>query len=64
MRDPAHHFNILLRGGKLTQKYVCDMITIIESHRLHWIRHNQKSIKAKKYKVIVDSLNCDAEVIA
>lgn len=35
VRDPAHHFNILLRGGKLTQQYVCDMITIIESHRLN-----------------------------
>ena len=63
VRDPAHHFNLLLRGGKLTQQYVCDMMAKIESHRLNWIRYNQKSIKAEKYKVIVDALNSDAEVI-
>ncbi|KAJ8352196.1 hypothetical protein SKAU_G00236720 [Synaphobranchus kaupii] len=63
VRNPAHHFNLMLRSGKLTQQYVCDMIAKMESHRLDWIRYNQKSIKAEKYKVIVDALNSDAEVI-
>ena len=35
----------------------------IESHRLNWIRCNQKSIKAERYKIIVDALNSDAEVL-
>ena len=29
VRNTAHHFNLLLRGGKLTQKYVCDMMAKI-----------------------------------
>ncbi len=58
--DPAHHFNLLLRGGKLTQLY---MMAKLESHRLTWIRYNQKSREAEKYKVIIDALNSDAEVI-
>ncbi|XP_038063179.1 uncharacterized protein LOC119733887 [Patiria miniata] len=35
----------------------------IESHRPRWICNNQKSIKAEKYKVIVDALNSDAEML-
>ena len=61
VRDPTHHFNLLLRGGKLTQQYVCDMMAKIES--LNWIRCNQKSIKAEKYKIIIDALNSDAAVL-
>ena len=34
-----------------------------ESHCLNWIHHNQKPNKAEKYKVIVDALNSDGEVI-
>ena len=63
VRDPENHFNLLLRGGRLTQQYVCDMFAKIESHRLKWVRNNQKTVKADKYKVIVDALNSDAEVI-
>ena len=35
----------------------------IESQRLNWIRHNQKSIKAEKNKVIGDALSSDTEII-
>ena len=38
------------------------MMAKIESHRLSWIRNNQSSIKAEKYKIIVDALSNDAEV--
>lgn len=60
MSDPAQLFNLLLRGGKLTQLY---MMAKLESHRLNWIHYNQKSREAEKYKVIVDALNSDTEVI-
>ncbi len=63
VRNTTHHFSLLLRGGRLTQQYVCDMMAKIESQRLNWIRHNQKSIKAEKYKVIVDALSSDTEII-
>ena len=63
VRDIAQHFNLLLRGGRLTQQYVCDMMAKIELHRLNWIRHNQKSIKAEKYKIIVDARNSHSEII-
>ena len=63
VRNSAHHFNLLLRGGRLTQQYVCDMMAKIESAHLNWICHNQKSFKAEKYKVIVDALSSDTETI-
>ena len=63
VRNTAHHFNLLLRGGRLTQQYVCDMMAKIESQSLNWIPHNEKSIKAEKYKVIVDALSSDTEII-
>ena len=63
VRDPGNHFNLLLRGGRLTQQYVCDMFAKIESYRLNWVRQNQKTIKAEKYKVIDDALKSDAEVL-
>ncbi len=59
MCSPAHHFNLQLCDGKLTEQCICDMM----AHRLNWISHNYKSIKVEKYKVIVDALNSDAEVI-
>ncbi|XP_028301369.1 uncharacterized protein LOC114462606 [Gouania willdenowi] len=62
VRNTDRHFNLLHRGGKLTQQYVCDMMAKIESHRLNWIRQNQKSIKAGKY-VIVDALSSDTEIV-
>lgn len=63
VRDIAQHFNLLLCGGRLTQQYACDMMAKIELHHLNWICHNQKSIKAEKYKIIVDALNSDTEII-
>ena len=63
VRNTANHFNLLLQVGRLTQRYVYDMMANIESQRLNWIRHNQKSIKAEKYKVIVDALSSDTEII-
>ena len=63
VRNTAHHFNLLLWGGRLTQQYVCDMMANTESQRLNWIHHNQKSIKAEKNKVIVVALSSDTEII-
>ncbi|KAL7404369.1 hypothetical protein ABVT39_013730 [Epinephelus coioides] len=39
------------------------MMAKTESQHLNWIRHNQNSIKAEKYKVIVDALNSGREII-
>lgn len=40
------------------------MMAKIESHRIKWIRINRKSIKAEQYKVTVDALKSDTEVIS
>ena len=63
VRDTESHYNILLRGGRLSQQYACDMFAKIESYRLNYIKISQKQIKAEKYTAVVDALNSDDEIL-
>ena len=63
VRDKESHYNILMRGGRLSQQYACDMFAKIESYRLQWVKINQKQIKAEKYTAVVDALNSDDETL-
>ena len=48
-------FNILLRGHRLTQQYITDQYAKVERARLTWAHLNQKTIKAEKYRGLLDA---------
>eukprot|EP00095_Tigriopus_kingsejongensis_P006864 snap_masked-scaffold2772_size12454-processed-gene-0.0 protein:Tk06864 transcript:snap_masked-scaffold2772_size12454-processed-gene-0.0-mRNA-1 annotation:"PREDICTED: uncharacterized protein LOC101255235" len=45
------------------QQYAVDQWAKIEGSRLDWVRHNQKSIRAEKYKGLLDAAS-DGELVA
>jgi hypothetical protein len=53
----------LFRGGRLLQQYVVDAWASIEQSELHWVRNNQKTIRADLYDGVRDALRHDAEGI-
>ena len=48
-------FNILLKGHRLTQQYITDQFAKVERARMNWAHLNQKTIKAEKYKGLLDA---------
>src|SRR6267143_100262 len=46
----------LFRGGRLLQQYLVDAWASIESSELHWVRNNQKTIRADLYNGLRDAL--------
>ena len=63
IRDPQIHFNLLLRGGKLSMQFVCDQQAKIEGQRLEFLRYNQKTVKAERYKCVQDAISSNDEVL-
>ena len=63
VRNVNNNFNLLLRAGKLSQQYQCDMYAKIEAQRLNWYKINQKTVKADKYRCVVDAISNDEETI-
>ena len=55
MQHRPGKFNRLLHCGRLLQHFVCDAYVAVESNRLHWIKQNQKTIRADTYQVVVDT---------
>ena len=51
----ADNFNIIMKMRKLMQQYAVDQWAKIESSRLYWARHNQKTIRAEKYQGLLDA---------
>ena len=49
-------FNTILRGGKLTQEYLCGQWYKIEKCRLDWIDNNQDQVRAEKYCGMIDAI--------
>ena len=47
--------NMLLGGHRLSQQYITDQYAKVERARLTWINQNQKTIKAEKYKGLIDA---------
>ena len=48
-------YNILLKGHRLTQQYITDQFAKVERARLTWAHLNQKTIKAEKYRGLLDA---------
>lgn len=48
-------FNIILRSKRLFQQYLVDQAAKVENERMKWVLLNQKSIKADKYKGLLDA---------
>jgi hypothetical protein len=38
-------------GGRLFQQYCVDAYCKMEAQRLHWVRHNQKTLRSEEYNV-------------
>ncbi|KAF7812236.1 uncharacterized protein G2W53_033212 [Senna tora] len=57
--DRRAEFNIFLRCGKLTQQFIVDGYTMIESERLIYIRLHQKDIQADSYITLTQVLSRD-----
>ena len=51
-----NNFNTILRGGKLTQEYLCGQWYKIEKCRLDWIDNNQDQVRAEKYCGMIDAI--------
>ncbi|XP_073059568.1 uncharacterized protein [Primulina eburnea] len=49
--------SLLHRGGRLLQQYVVDNYVKIETHRLRWIRSNQRDIRSELYQGLQDCLH-------
>ena len=51
----SDNFNMLLKGHRLTQQYITDQYAKVERARFNWAHLNQKTIKAEKYKRLLDA---------
>ena len=51
------YHNTLMKGGRLTQVYTVDAWCKVESSRFHWVKNNQKQIRADKYSGLIDAIN-------
>ncbi|GFQ02664.1 hypothetical protein PHJA_002410300 [Phtheirospermum japonicum] len=49
--------NTLLRGGRLFQQFITDVFSATDEERLHYIRNNQKKLRADMYKDIRDVMH-------
>jgi hypothetical protein len=49
--------NMLLMAHRLSQQYITDQYAKIERARLTWINQNQKTIKAEKYRGLLDAFD-------
>ena len=49
--------NILLKGRKLFQQFLCDMYIKIECIGMLWYRKNQDKLRAEEYDVYKDAMN-------
>ena len=50
-----NEYSLLLRGGRLLQRFMVDMFASIDQNRLHWFRLNQPSIRACLYSGLEDA---------
>ncbi|KAF7821239.1 uncharacterized protein G2W53_026694 [Senna tora] len=57
IQDRPSQFNICLRCGKLTQQFIVDGYTMIESQRLLYIRLHQKELRANSYVTLTHALS-------
>ncbi|KAF7826959.1 uncharacterized protein G2W53_018123 [Senna tora] len=57
LQDRPSQFNIFLRCGKLTQQFIVDGYTMIESQRLLYIRLHQKELRANSYVTLTQTLS-------
>jgi hypothetical protein len=55
-KDTLRH-DALLSASALTQQFICDLYVSIETHRLDWIRNNQRQLKAESYKGLADAVS-------
>jgi hypothetical protein len=49
--------NIILKGRKLFQQFICDMYIKIESIRMQYFRSNQDKLRAEEYDVYKEAIN-------
>lgn len=56
--------NSIMKSRRLTQQYATDAFAKAESQRLKWIRNNQSTIRAEKYKGLLDAVNDSDELRA
>ncbi|KAF7808150.1 ATP-dependent DNA helicase PIF1 [Senna tora] len=56
LQDRRNQFNIFLRAGKLTQQFIVDGYTMIESQRLLYIRLHEKELRADNYTTLTQAL--------
>ena len=57
-------FNQVMRCRRLTQQYACDQYARAEASRLQEVRNNQKTIRAEKYKGLMDAIDNQEEMQA
>ncbi|PCH38645.1 hypothetical protein WOLCODRAFT_66802, partial [Wolfiporia cocos MD-104 SS10] len=60
--DAVVELDYLFCGGRLFQQYVVDAWASIESSKLHWVRNNQRQIRADLYNSVRDALNANDNV--
>ncbi len=56
MFDRENEADTVLMGRKLYQQFLVDGYMMMESQRLQFITHNQKLLRADKYKAIEDAI--------
>ncbi|XP_078436351.1 uncharacterized protein LOC144707103 [Wolffia australiana] len=65
----AYHFmvrdssRVLHLSGRLFQEYVVDAYAKVEESRLHWIRCNQRTLRASLYRGLMDQVATDGVVV-
>uniref|UniRef100_A0A158P4G6 ATP-dependent DNA helicase n=2 Tax=Tetranychus urticae TaxID=32264 RepID=A0A158P4G6_TETUR len=59
--DRQDAFNPVIHAGKLTQQYIVELYTRVESARLKWIRDNQSKLRTDTYAGLLDVLNSRSE---
>ena len=52
-----------LQGGRLLQQYIVDAVSSMEESRLLWMRNNQKILRAKVYKGLVNIIDVGDSMI-
>ena len=56
-KNPDTEPSTLLSVGRLTQQLMVGGYTMVETHRLNWIRFNQPLLTAEKYNVLKSDVN-------
>ncbi|KAF7807564.1 uncharacterized protein G2W53_039725 [Senna tora] len=56
LQDRRHHFNMILKAGKLSQQFMVDAFTSVEGQRTCYVRFHQRRLRYENYVTLTEAL--------